>query len=139
MPTTAADLGLLVLRLYAGVTMLVAHGWGKLSAFSERADGFPDPFGVGGPVSLGLAVFAEVVCAALVAVGFLTRFAALPLVVTMIVAGFVVHGDDPFAKKELALSYLAMYLAILGTGAGRLSVDGMRGGGGAKPKPKARK
>ena len=142
MPSPAADLGLLVLRLYAGVPMLLAHGWGKLTGFPERSGSFPDPFGVGPPVSMGLAVFAEVVCAALVAAGFLTRLAAIPLVVTMAVAAFAIHADDPFADKELALAYLAMYLTILGTGPGRFSVDGLRSRGAAPPpaqKSKGRK
>ncbi|MFN7144878.1 MAG: DoxX family protein [Myxococcota bacterium] len=117
------DLGLLVLRLYAGGTMLLAHGWGKLTNFSEYAGGFPDPFGVGSSASLGLAVFAEVACAAAIAVGAFTRWAAVPLVVTMVVAGFVIHGDDPWSKKELAFTYLAMYVAVLLLGPGRHSVD----------------
>ncbi|MDP2317340.1 MAG: DoxX family protein [Pseudomonadota bacterium] len=120
---TPVDLGLLVLRLFAGGTMAVSHGWGKLLGFAEHSATFPDPFGMGSPVSMGLAVFAEVVCAALLVAGAFTRLAAVPLVITMVTAGFIVHGADPFAKKELAFAYLAMYLTLLGTGAGALSVD----------------
>lgn len=119
----STDLGLLVLRLYAGGTMLLAHGWGKLTGFSDYAGSFPDPFGVGSTASLGLAVFAEVGCAAAVATGAFTRWAAVPLVVTMAVAGFVIHADDPWNKKELAFTYLAMYVAVLLLGPGRHSVD----------------
>jgi putative oxidoreductase len=120
---TPSDIGLLLLRVYAGGTMLVMHGWGKLLSFPEKSGSFPDPFGVGAPVSLGLAVFAEVLCAALVVAGAFTRYAALPLVVTMAVAGFLIHGGDPWVKKELAFTYLAVFACLMGTGPGALSVD----------------
>lgn len=116
------DVGLLLLRLGAGGMMMV-HGWGKLSRFNEMASKFPDPLGIGSPASLTLAVFSEFFCALAIVLGFATRLAALPLIVTMIVAAFVIHGDDPFAKKELALLYLVAFAALAGTGAGKLSLD----------------
>lgn len=47
------------------------------------------------------------------------------LLVTMVVAAFVVHGADPFGKKELALLYGAGALTLMLTGAGRLSIDAL--------------
>lgn len=119
----ARDLGLLILRVVTGGTMLLAHGLGKLATFSERAESFPDPIGVGTTVSLSLAVFAEVLCALLLVLGLGTRLAAIPLLITMLVALFVVHGADPFAKKELALLYAAPFLTLVLTGGGRFSVE----------------
>jgi putative oxidoreductase len=49
---------------------------------------------------------------------------AIPLAITMIVAAFIVHADDPFGKKELALLYLSGCLTLIFTGAGKFSVDG---------------
>lgn len=104
--------------------MLFGHGWGKLAGFSDISQRFPDPLGFGSPaLSLGLAVFAEAFCAAAVMVGFATRFAALPLVVTMVVAALVIHADDPWAKKELALLYAVPFITLAFTGAGKFSVD----------------
>lgn len=120
---TPLDVGLLLLRVYAGGAMLVGHGWGKLLGFSERSGTFPDPLGVGSPASLALAVGAEVGCSLLLIVGAFTRFAAVPLAFTMGVAGVLVHGADPWAKKELAFTFLAIFLALVATGPGRLSVD----------------
>lgn len=120
---TPLDIGLLVLRVYAGGAMLLAHGWGKLVGYSDRSAAFADPLGIGSPASLALAVSAEVGCALLLVVGAFTRFAAVPLAITMGVAGFLVHEADPWAKKELAFTYLAIFLALVGTGGGRLSVD----------------
>jgi putative oxidoreductase len=119
----AGDFGLLILRLWVGLMMAFAHGWGKLSTFSERASQFPDPLGVGSTLSLSLAVFAEFFCALAIALGFITRGAVIPVMTTMLVAAFVIHSDDPFGKKELALLCLAPLLTILFTGPGRYSVD----------------
>lgn len=117
------DLGLLLLRVCAGVTMIGAHGWPKLLRFSELSGSFPDPIGVGSTVSLTLALFAEVVCSAAIVVGLFTRLAAIPAAFTMIVAAFVIHADDPWNKKELALAYLVVFATLALTGAGRHSLD----------------
>ena len=103
--------------------MFFGHGWGKLVKFGDLSSKFPSVMGIGSAPSLVLAIFAEVVCAALLVFGVATRFAALNLLITMLVAALIVHGDDPFAKKELALAYATMYAALLCTGGGRYSVD----------------
>lgn len=118
------SLGLLVLRLSLGGMMLV-HGIPKLLNFSKMAGQFPDPLGMGSQLSLISAIGAEVGCSVLLIVGLLTRLAALPLAFTMGVALFVVHGDDPWGKKELAAIYLAGYLVVLLAGPGRYSLDAM--------------
>lgn len=116
------DWGLLVLRLAAGGLML-SHGWPKVGLLFEAPQRFPDPIGIGAEVTLGIAVFAEVICAGLVVIGLLTRWATAPLLATMLIAAFVQHAGDPFQQKELALLYAGGYLALLLTGPGRLSVD----------------
>jgi putative oxidoreductase len=68
-------------------------------------------------------VFAEFFCSILLILGLFTRLAAIPLVIGMAVAAFVVHGADPFAAKELSLLYLFIYVALIFTGPGRHSVD----------------
>lgn len=123
-----ADLGLLLLRLGAGLGMAGAHGWPKLSRFAELSERFPDPLGVGSTTSLALAVFAEAGCGILLAVGLGTRLATIPLAFTMTIAAFVVHASDPWARKELALAYLVIYVALALTGAGRFSIDARLGG-----------
>jgi putative oxidoreductase len=115
--------GLLVLRVGVGAFMIYAHGWSKLIGFSEASDSFADPFGLGSMPSLVLAIFAEVFCSALLVLGLFTRFAAIPLIATMSVAAFIVHADDPFGDRELALVYLVAYVALLLTGPGELSLD----------------
>ena len=119
---TLVSTGLLLLRVSFGCFMLV-HGWQKFAGFSEIADKFPDPIGMGNRLSLTMAIAAEVGCSLLLIVGFGTRLAAIPLAFTMIIAMFVVHGSDPWKTKELAACYLAVYATLMLTGAGRFSID----------------
>lgn len=121
----STSLGLLLLRLATG-GMMLSHGIPKLMKFASMKDSFPDPLGIGHMPSLASAVGAEVGCAALIVIGLATRLAALPLVFTMAVAAFVFHGDDPWAKKELAVLYGLAFLVLFFTGAGRFSIDGRR-------------
>ena len=115
--------GLLLLRIGTGALLLYAHGWGKLLNWSERHAGFADPIGLGPSVSFTLVILAEVVCSTLLVLGFLTRFASVPIAIFALVAAFVQHLHDPFSKKELALLYLVPSLTLLFTGPGRFSVD----------------
>ena len=130
-----ANIWLLLLRLCVGGFMLT-HGipkFEKLMAGGEIQ--FADPFGLGATTSFVLTVFAEALCSILIAIGLATRLAAVPLIVTMAVAAFIQHGADPFAKKELALLYLLIYITILVFGPGIYSLDAMINKGGGKKKP----
>ena len=139
---TSADLALLLLRLWLGLSMLLLHGWGKAMGGEKMMRGFPDPLGVGNEVSWGLAVFGEVVCSVLLVLGLFTRFAALSGMITMSVAFFMVHkmvlkGAN---SGEMAFIYLAGFLTIFLAGPGRFAVDGKsKSGGASKPKPKPAK
>ncbi|MES2141052.1 MAG: DoxX family protein [Bacteroidota bacterium] len=114
---------LLLLRFVSGGFMLI-HGIGKFSKlFGEAPIAFADPIGIGETASLALAVFAEVFCALFLIIGFLTRLAAIPLLITMLVAAFVVHSNDGFGKQELPLLYAAIYIVIAIAGAGKISID----------------
>lgn len=118
-----ADCAALLLRVTFGGTMLFAHGLPKLMAYADKADSFPDPIGLGGPLSLALVIFAEFFCSIAVLLGLLTRLALVPLIFNMAVAVFVIHGADPFNVKELAFVYLVVYAALFLNGPGRFSLD----------------
>jgi putative oxidoreductase len=117
------SLGLLILRVSIGLMMMLGHGLGKLTGYSEMAAQFPDPYGLGGQLSMGLAVFAEFFCSLGIVFGFLTRAAVVPLIVTMVTAVLIIHGDDPWGKKELAVLYLVPLVTIFVAGPGRYSLD----------------
>lgn len=116
------DLGLLIIRVVAGAAM-ITHGYPKLQKVLRGNFQFGDPLGIGAEASLLLAVFAEVICSALLIIGLTTRFALIPLIITMGVAFFIVHGDDPFSKRELALLYFSIYLGLFFSGPGKISAD----------------
>ena len=42
-----------------------------------------------------------------------------PLIITMAVAAFMIHGNAPFVKKEMALLYLLLFITILVFGGGK--------------------
>jgi putative oxidoreductase len=114
---------LLLLRIAMGGFMLT-HGIGKYSKLmGPEPIQFADPIGIGEPASLALTVFAEVVCALLLLAGAATRLAAVPLLITMIVAVFIIHSDDPFGDKELPWMYMIGYLCLVIAGAGKYSID----------------
>ena len=120
--STLTSLGLLVLRLWLGLAMFFNHGLDKLTHFNSMASKFPDPLGIGQTPSLALVVFAETAGALLMALGLLTRFAALTLVIDLGVAFFLIHKAMSGAG-ELAFIYSAGYAALLIAGGGRFSVD----------------
>jgi putative oxidoreductase len=43
------------------------------------------------------------------------------------VAAFVIHGGDPWKKKEFALLYAVPFLTLILTGGGRYSLEAMLG------------
>jgi putative oxidoreductase len=122
LPHTLSSAGLLILRVAFGGMMLV-HGIPKLMGFGAMAGQFPDPLGMGSQLSLILAIGAEVGCSLLLILGLGTRFAAVPLAITMLVALFAVHANDPWKVKELAAVYLAAYASLVFTGPGQFSLD----------------
>ncbi len=117
------SLVLLLLRFTTGGFML-GHGWGKLlTLVGEDPIQFADPIGIGVPASLALTVFAEVFCSVLLILGLATRLAAIPLLITMLVAAFIVHANDGFGKQELPFLFGMVYFSIAIAGAGKFSLD----------------
>ncbi len=117
------DIGLLIFRIGIAVLMLM-HGIPKLiTFFGPDPIQFGDPIGLGETTSLGLAVFAEFLCSILILIGFATRFAAIPLAITMLVAGLIIHMPDGMVRQELPLLYLTGYILLFFSGAGKYSLD----------------
>lgn len=124
--STGASLFLLAMRILFGL-LLMNHGIQKWSNFQELSLSFPDPLGVGSAMSLGLAIFAELVCSMAFVAGVLYRLALLPMIFTMGMAFFVIHANDAFSVKELAFVYLAVFILMYIAGPGKFSIDYMVG------------
>jgi putative oxidoreductase len=118
------DLGKLLLRLVLG-GLMAYHGYQKFAAYDQILPMFTDIIGIGTKLSFNLVIFAELVCGLLVAIGLLTRFAIIPIFITMCVAFFVAHAADPFQNKELPFTFLLLAIVVFVLGSGRYSVDAL--------------
>ena len=116
------DLALLLLRVGFGGFMLT-HGIPKLSKLSKLPINFPDPLGITETGSYIGTIIAEVIAPILIIIGIRTKLAWIPVIFTMAVAAFVVHGNDALAKKELALLYMIAFIAVFLAGPGKYSFD----------------
>ncbi len=125
------DLAALVLRLGFGSYMLLGHGMGKFMKLIEGGEiKFASVMGLSPSICLILTVIAEFVACIMIIIGYKTRLAAIPVIITMIVAAFYIHGNDPFfmygadgGSKEPALIYLIGFIAIYLLGSGKYSLD----------------
>lgn len=123
-PPWAVDAGLLLVRIWFGTVLALAHGWGKVADLEKFTAGVAKR-GIPLPEVLGpAAALSEFVGGLLLAIGLLTRPSALFVAITMLVAAFHIHAADPFGKKEFALAYAIAAVGVLIAGPGRFSVDG---------------
>jgi putative oxidoreductase len=123
----AFNIATLVLRLCFGILMFLNHGLPKLQKFSDMQNVFFDPFHVGHRFSLSMVIFAEVGCALLLVLGLFSRLAAFVLFFEMMVAIFFFHKGQPVANFEIAVLHAGVYFALLLSGPGKISIDGMSG------------
>jgi putative oxidoreductase len=122
----AINAATLVLRLGLGILMM-HHGYHKLVNFGAEQAKMINFMGMGQSMSLALVVFAEFFCSLFLILGLFTRLATIPLIITMCVVVFKVSHADVFGNAQTATLYLIGYVALLLTGPGKVSVDGMIG------------
>jgi putative oxidoreductase len=103
--------------------MAKVHGWGKVMHFSEYPADFYNFLGLGSAFSLGLVVFAELVCSILIVLGFFTRLATIPLNIAMMVIVFDVNAGKEIFKFETPLLFMMIFVVLMITGAGKYSLD----------------
>lgn len=115
------DIGLLLIRMFTGIALSLGHGLGKFPP-SEGFFGMVEGLGLPPVLAWGSAI-AEFIGGLMLAAGFLTRPAALLIVINHTVAVLLAHAGDPFNVRELALMYLVLAVLFLIIGAGRYSVD----------------
>lgn len=125
----STDLGLLLLRVFTGLALALAHGRGKFPPSERFIDGvarmgfpLPEVFAWG-------AAGSELIGGTLLALGLLTRPSAALIAFTMGTAAFIRHAPDPFSGKEKALLFGLVALLFVLAGAGRYSIDALLRGG----------
>ncbi|HXB05528.1 MAG TPA: DoxX family protein [Puia sp.] len=128
---SAFNLATLAIRVVFGFLLCYFYGLEKFKNFSHLQSVFPDPLHITHRISLALVIFSELLCSLLVALGFLTRFAALVLVIEFCVAEFLVHRGHVAMMNgtlhEQAWLYFAAFFSILMLGPGRISIDSAMG------------
>ena len=125
----AVSLGLLVMRVVAGVAM-AAHGYQKFftgGRIAGTAKWF-DSMGMRpGKLNANLAASTEIGAGLLFAAGLLTPLAAMAIVAVMFVAGYTVHWQNGFMSVrdgiELNVIYATIAVGVATIGAGEYSVD----------------
>ena len=130
---TRAGFGITILRIVAGLTF-AAHGSQKLFGWFggyglEGVGQWMESIGLApGYLMALMAGSAEFFGGLALIVGLLVRPAAAVLAVTMLVAIFTVHLANGFFMSnngyEFALALLAISVALVFEGAGKLSLDG---------------
>lgn len=114
-----------VFRIFVGL-LILNHGlvvfngqkMNEMAGFLEKSLSLPFPL-----LMAYLAKGSEFFGGALLALGFLTRFALVPLIVTMLVAVFGSHSGLIFGEAEHAFLFLIAFFAIFFAGAGSWSID----------------
>lgn len=119
----ATDLGLLLLRLVGGLSLALAHGMGKVppsAGFLANVErlGFPLP-----ALFAWAAGLAEFGGGLLLAIGLLTRPAALLVAGNFVLVTLVANAGQPFVEREKAILFLMVGLVLLLTGPGRYAAD----------------
>jgi len=121
--SSRANIALTILRVFCGVSIMLAHGMGKLPPSEQFIQGAS---GIGFPAPTAFAwaaAMSEFLGGAFLTLGLFTRVAAFFICFTMVTALIGVHYHDPYAKKELASLYLAIAGTFLIMGANDWSVD----------------
>ena len=126
-------LALLVLRAVLGVVM-IGHGSHKVYGHLHEFAGFIQSLGM--PAWLGyVSAFTEFVGGMLLIAGLLTRIVASAVLIDLAVAIAKVHwkhGLMATGGYEFPLALLAIAFALIFLGAGPISLDAIRRGGGAR-------
>ena len=119
----AANAGLTLLRIFAGVALLMSHGMGKVPPSEQFISGTAN---IGFPVPVFFAwaaALSESLGGAFLALGLFTRVSSFFIFCVMLTALLGVHRTDPFQKQELAFMYLFISLAFMIMGANDWSLD----------------
>jgi len=122
-PEKNVSFSLLILRIGVSFSMIYLHGYPRLINFSEISSEFADPLGIGTATSLSLVVFAEFFCSLFLIIGLFTRWSCIPLIITMIVATWIINGGKGFIFQEKSFIYLITYISLLISGGGYFSID----------------
>lgn len=126
--SSKSDFGILIIRLFIGLRIIYGSfdniiSWNRMMEFSNflEVNNLPLPI-----FCAVLSVYAQLICAILILIGYKTRFAAFILVFNFIVAIVIVHSNDSIEVMTPALAMLFISFGLLFTGAGKWAIEKMR-------------
>jgi putative oxidoreductase len=114
---------LLGFRILLCLQMLRVHGLKKFGGASGEAEVVPNPLSLPPKFNQWIADFSDIVAPVLIAFGFLTRFAIVPVLAVTLTGYFVVHRRDALSVKDVPFMYSLSFLYIFLVGAGKFSAD----------------
>ena len=104
--------------------LMLLHGTHKLEKLMAGGEiKFMNFLELGTELSLALAVLGEFFAPIFLIVGFKTRCASIPAIITMFVAAFVANAGEPLGEREHSLLYMIAFIAIAMIGSGSHSLD----------------
>ena len=106
---------LLAVRIVFGILMM-NHGIDKWANYQELSTVFPDPLGIGSPLSLGLAIFGELACSMAFIIGFLYRLAMIPMCIDVYYrTGKICRRplDFPISFSQIEINKALLFYRIL--------------------------
>jgi putative oxidoreductase len=115
-------------RLSVGLLFL-STGWGKVHSL-DKVTSFFVKLGIPAPGLNAVVVgYSELICGSLLVIGLFTRFATLPLIVSMIVAILTAKLPDIHGVFDLVgadeFTYLCVLVMLFIIGPGLLSLDAL--------------
>lgn len=128
-PVSLTQATLLLLRVVLG-TVMIHNGLDKLADIPGFAEAYVEVIGLPFPIFFAYcAAITELVASPLLALGFLTRPAALGLFATMMVANYhhILIGGFSIPSIELSSVYAASFAFFAVYGGGKYAIDTLLG------------
>lgn len=122
------EYGMFFVRLIVGFHLVYGaadnvFGWNRMLEFRDFLDARGVPFPV---VAAVVSAWAMFICGLLYIAGFLTRYAAIVMIINFLAALVIAHRVGGYPPAALALVMLLCSIALLVHGPGKPSIDERR-------------
>jgi len=116
-------MAVLVFRILLSLELIIVHGLKKIGVGIPVAETIPNPFHLPTELNNYMAIAANLFFPVLVAFGFFTRIAVLPILAVTLSGYFVVHAHDSLLVRDIPFMYSLGFVFLFLTGPGKYSID----------------
>ena len=116
------DRAILFLRLFVGV-LITLHIIDKLQTYNFVLTGYPALIFESSWATFVIFTFLEALFAAMIILGYATRFAAFIMALGMFVEIFIVYPSLGWLGVERQILYIGIYVTLVLSGSGRFALD----------------